>query len=63
MELVQCLRDVFEEDPFTGSESDSERRLFKKGNFYPVYRDEHDSWITVDEEGEQHIIASGFDIG
>ncbi|MGB8001301.1 MAG: hypothetical protein WCF60_14575 [Anaerobacillus sp.] len=59
MELVQCIRDVFEEESMIGSESDLDRKLFKEGNFYPVYRDEHDSWITVDEEGDQHIIASG----
>ncbi|WP_347550209.1 hypothetical protein ABFG93_01435 [Pseudalkalibacillus hwajinpoensis] len=59
MELVQCIRDVFEEEgPFLGSENNMDRKLFKEGNFYPVYRDEN-SWITVDEEGEQHIIATG----
>lgn len=59
MELVQCIRDVFEEDPISGSENTLDRKLFKEGNFYPVYRDEHNSWITVDDDGEQHIIASG----
>ncbi|MCA0988228.1 hypothetical protein [Guptibacillus algicola] len=57
LELFQCIRDVFEEDPLTGSESG--RKLFKKGNFYPAYQDDHDNWVTVDDEGEQHIIASG----
>ncbi|TKD71517.1 hypothetical protein [Pseudalkalibacillus hwajinpoensis] len=59
MELVQCIRDVFEEEPLTGAENPLEKKLFKEGNFYPVYRDEHNSWITVDDEGEQHIIATG----
>ena len=59
MELVQCIRDVFEEEPLSGAENPLERKLFKEGNFYPVYRDEHNSWITVDDDGEQHIIASG----
>ncbi|KMM38515.1 hypothetical protein [Guptibacillus hwajinpoensis] len=59
MELVQCIRDVFEEEPLSGAENPLDRKLFKEGNFYPVYRDEHNSWITVDDDGEQHIIASG----
>ena len=59
MELVQCIRDVFEEEPLVGSENPFQRKLFKEGNFYPVYRDEHNSWITLDDEGEQHIIATG----
>ncbi|MDP4551385.1 hypothetical protein Q9251_10885 [Alkalihalobacillus macyae] len=59
MELVQCIRDVFEEEPLAGAENPLDRKLFKEGNFYPVYRDEHNSWITVDDDGEQHIIASG----
>ncbi|MBN8207632.1 hypothetical protein JI666_02615 [Bacillus sp. NTK071] len=59
MELVQCIRDVFEEEPLTGAENPLDKKLFKEGNFYPVYRDEHNSWITVDDEGEQHIIATG----
>ncbi|MBF0708619.1 hypothetical protein [Guptibacillus hwajinpoensis] len=62
MELVQCIRDVFEEEPLTGSESVLNRKLFKEGHFYPVYKDEHHSWITLDDEGEQHIIATGISL-
>lgn len=59
MELVQCIRDVYEEDALTGSEIETGRKLFKENNFYPVYQDVDNNWITVDDEGEHHIIASG----
>lgn len=32
--------------------------LFTKGYVYPVFKDELDNWLTIDDEGEQHMIAS-----
>jgi len=58
MELVQCIEDVYARVFYDYIETEPAQLLFKAGNVYPVFKDEENNWLTVDEEGEQHMIAS-----
>lgn len=58
MELVQCIMDVHARIYYDYIEVEPAQLLFKEGHVYPVYKDENYNWLTMDEEGEQHMIAS-----
>jgi len=59
LELAQCIRDFHARMPEEYIEIPSTPLLFKKGHIYPVFKDEANNWLTTDEEGFQHIVASG----
>ncbi|RBW71241.1 hypothetical protein [Bacillus taeanensis] len=58
MELLQCISDVHARVTYDYIEKLPSSILFKKGFVYPVFKDEDNNWLTTDEDGEQHMIAS-----
>ncbi|WP_047151333.1 hypothetical protein [Aneurinibacillus tyrosinisolvens] len=61
MELAQCILDVHARSADESTAFPASPVLFKNGYVYPVFKDEADNWLTTDEEGFQHIIASDVD--
>jgi hypothetical protein len=61
MELAQCILNVHARSADEYIDSPGSPVLFKNGYIYPVFKDEADNWLTTDEEGFQHIIASDVD--
>jgi hypothetical protein len=59
LELVCCKLDVYKKAKYDFIEVFLPVVLFKKGNLYPVYHDVDHHWIATDEEGKEHIIATG----
>jgi hypothetical protein len=58
MELIYCKQNVLKKIGYDFIEAYPPVILFKQGNIYPVYRDIHDNWVAVDEQGKEHIVAS-----
>ena len=57
LELVQCKVSITKKVGADFIEAYPNELLFKEGYFYPIYPTEDGQWITLDEEGEQHIIS------
>ncbi|MDQ0242952.1 hypothetical protein J2S09_000488 [Bacillus fengqiuensis] len=58
MELIYCKQNVLKKLGYDFIEVHPPVILFKKGNIYPVFRDMDTNWVTVDEQGKEHIVAS-----
>jgi hypothetical protein len=62
LELAKCIQDVHARAAEDYIDLPYAPLLFKKGHIYPVFKDETNNWLTTDEEGFQHIVASGVEL-
>jgi hypothetical protein len=61
MEMIRCKRNVFAKIMHDYIEKSPGILLFKSGHFYTAYKDNESDWVTMDEEGAEHVIATGVD--